>query len=307
MFLTYKSFYLKNQLFIRKWFLFLSCVFIFHNIVLTANTMEENHIKSKTTFNYLTLNSGFIYSHFDTFPPGWLQNFFSRIMRKKKTLPSYEIKNNIFPHNEFIKKKSPCQIDFDGFDLHVGESQKRFSYETLFTFSHKEIRNRYPGKDMLHTMVRVIERNNEKIDLTLKFIWNAENPQRFYGNFRNKHPLEIKLMDGDVITLYNRTSGTWVQRDDIPVHQLDFKRMDGDVITLYPGAGGPIVQRDDIPVHQLDFKRMLVSEISIESLRIFCIPYKFERQINFFIIPFYNSYHGMKHILPGISISDFLV
>src|SRR5690625_6429824 len=69
MFLTYKSFYLKNQLFIRKWFLFLSCVFIFHNIVLTANTMEENHIKSKTTFNYLTLNSGFIYSHFDTFPP----------------------------------------------------------------------------------------------------------------------------------------------------------------------------------------------------------------------------------------------
>jgi|GEM_PF-5245237 len=214
MFLTYKSFYLKNQLFIRKWFLFLSCVFIFHNIVLTANTMEENHIKSKTTFNYLTLNSGFIYSHFDTFPPGWLQNFFSRIMRKKKTLPSYEIKNNIFPHNEFIKKKSPCQIDFDGFDLHVGESQKRFSYETLFTFSHKEIRNRYPGKDMLHTMVRVIERNNEKIDLTLKFIWNAENPQRFYGNFRNKHPLEIKLMDGDVITLYNRTSGTWVLSED---------------------------------------------------------------------------------------------
>lgn len=214
MYLTHKIFYLKNQLFIRKWFLFLSCVFIFHNIVFTANTMEENHIKSKTTFNYLTLNSGFTYSHFDTFPPGWLQNFFSRFVKKKKPLPTYENEKHIFPPAETIRKNSPCQVDFEGFDPGVGEFQKRFSFETMFTYTHQEVKKRYPGKDMLQTDVRLVERNDGKMDLSLRFTWNAENPQRFYGNFRNKHPLEIKLMDGDVITLYNRTSGTWVLSED---------------------------------------------------------------------------------------------
>lgn len=212
--LIYKYFHLKNQPITRKRILIFNSVFIFHMMILFVNDLGGHPLPTTIETNHTSHKSDFTVSNFDTFPPTWLQNFFSRIFRKKKSLPVYNHENHVFPRNDLMKNKSPCQVDFDGFDVHVGESQKRLSFETLFTYAHQEVRNRYPGKDMLRTEVRCVERNNDKVDLSLRFTWYAENPQRFYGNFRNKHPLEIKLMDGSIITLYNRTSGSWTLSEE---------------------------------------------------------------------------------------------
>lgn len=150
----------------------------------------------------------------DTFPPRWFQNFIYKLRTKNDPLPVYEEPNPLFPENTTYRDKKPCEVDFEGYDPTVRESKKELPYEILFSHTHEEVKKYYPGREMLRAEGRLTRRDGGYTDLTLKFIWAAEDPGKYYGNFRNKNPVEINLTQNKQITLYNRSPAAWEMSDD---------------------------------------------------------------------------------------------
>ena len=150
----------------------------------------------------------------DTFPPRWFQNFIYRLKTKNQPLPEYVNTDPLFPENFTYQEKSPCEVAFEGYDPAIRETIKQLSFQTLFTHTHEEVKKYYPGQELLRAEGRLTRRDGGYTDLTLKFTWAAENPSKYYGNFRNKNPIEIKLSQDRKITIYNRSPASWKKSDD---------------------------------------------------------------------------------------------
>lgn len=120
----------------------------------------------------------------------------------------------LIPDSRKYLKDDPCEIASEGKDPRTGKRKKELAYEKLLSHTPEDVKYYLSGRDLLQIDGRISRLDGGYIYLTLKFIWSANSPEKYFGPMKKNSAVSFALENGKQVTLYAGNGADWHSLSD---------------------------------------------------------------------------------------------
>ncbi len=136
-----------------------------------------------------------------------LHNNSDTSLRLNKQLPTAD-REEIFITNQFvpfIEESIPCEFQFNGVDPFTQKRKVEIKSNVLFQYTPEELMSFLKDKPYITCEAHVSSTPGFKF-LTLRFIISSDRAKQSFGRLSQGSSLSIRLIDGSIINMFNRTT-----------------------------------------------------------------------------------------------------